>query len=242
MNYFGIRPYIQIYESYLGLGDKVKAESYLMDLIKIFPDNKTISQLMDLNILNKAQVPESNNSIAQNILNKAHESETNNPAVKNEPIPELSITVSKYYALIIGESQYSDPLINELEKPIKDAEMVYNTLTTKYTFDKDNVKFLKNATMAQIVYAFDYFAKVVHPVDNFLVFTPVVVFGMRPLRLAYGYLQMRKKAPNLHGSETAPFVITSGKLTQNTLYLFQMPVLVVLSSKLVVHLLMPLLQ
>lgn len=77
---------------------------------------------------------------------------------------------SKYYALIIGISNYNDPLINELDKPVKDAELFYNTLTARYSFEKENVKFLKNATMSDIVTALDYFAKEVRPIDNFLLF------------------------------------------------------------------------
>ena len=51
MKYLGITPYYQIYESYLGLGDTVKAESVLMSLPTIFPDDKTITlQLIDLYI------------------------------------------------------------------------------------------------------------------------------------------------------------------------------------------------
>jgi hypothetical protein len=76
----------------------------------------------------------------------------------------------KYYALIVGISNYQDPLINELDKPIKDAELFYNSITSRYTFDTDNVKFLKNATMAQMVEALDYFAKTVKPTDSFLIF------------------------------------------------------------------------
>ena len=76
----------------------------------------------------------------------------------------------KYYALIVGISNYQDPLINELDKPIRDAELFYNSLTSRYTFDQENVKFLKNATMAQMVEALDYFAKTVKPTDSFLIF------------------------------------------------------------------------
>ena len=76
----------------------------------------------------------------------------------------------KYYALLIGINNYSDPLVNELDRPIKDAEMFYEVITSKYTFEKDNIKFLRNATMAEIVDALDYFAKIVRPVDNFLIF------------------------------------------------------------------------
>jgi len=51
MKYLGITPYYQIYESYLGLGDTVKAESILTGLSDLFPDDKTITlQLIDLYI------------------------------------------------------------------------------------------------------------------------------------------------------------------------------------------------
>jgi hypothetical protein len=83
---------------------------------------------------------------------------------------EMPVIGGKYYALIIGISSYIDPIINELDKPVKDAESFYNALTTRYTFEKDDVKFLKNATMSDIVTALDYFAKAVKPTDNFLIF------------------------------------------------------------------------
>jgi len=76
----------------------------------------------------------------------------------------------KYYALIIGINNYSDPTITELDRPIKDAEMYYSVITSRYTFEKDNIKFLRNATMAEMVDALDYFAGIVSPVDNFLIF------------------------------------------------------------------------
>jgi tetratricopeptide (TPR) repeat protein len=51
MKYLGITPYYQIYESYLGLGDTLKAESVLKDLPNLFPNDKTITlQLIDLYI------------------------------------------------------------------------------------------------------------------------------------------------------------------------------------------------
>lgn len=51
MKYLGITPYFQIYESYMGLKDTVKAESVLTGLNSKFPDNKDITlQLIDLYI------------------------------------------------------------------------------------------------------------------------------------------------------------------------------------------------
>jgi tetratricopeptide (TPR) repeat protein len=51
MKYLGIKPYFEIYASYLGLGDTVKAESILKNLTTIFPEDKDIYlQLIDLYI------------------------------------------------------------------------------------------------------------------------------------------------------------------------------------------------
>ncbi|MCJ7449124.1 MAG: tetratricopeptide repeat protein [Bacteroidales bacterium] len=49
MQYQGINPHYQIYESYMGLGDTVKAEAVLLDLPNKFPGDKNITlQLIDL--------------------------------------------------------------------------------------------------------------------------------------------------------------------------------------------------
>ncbi len=51
MKYMGITPYYQIYEANLGKGDTAKAEATLVELPKLFPDDKTITlQLIDLYI------------------------------------------------------------------------------------------------------------------------------------------------------------------------------------------------
>lgn len=92
--------------------------------------------------------------------------------VNEVPKPEANLLpgVGKYYALVIGINEYVDPQITNLDRPIQDAEMFYNTITTRYTFDRENVRFLRNATYADIVESLDYFAKVVGREDNFLIF------------------------------------------------------------------------
>jgi hypothetical protein len=47
--------------------------------------------------------------------------EQNNNTVKPAAGSELLADGGKYFALIIGISNYSDPLINGLDKPIKDG-------------------------------------------------------------------------------------------------------------------------
>ena len=86
------------------------------------------------------------------------------------PVEDAPLIEGKYYALIIGINNYIDPLVTDLDNPIKDAETFYNTITSRYTFKDADITLLKNATMAEIIYALDHFAKIVRPVDNFLIF------------------------------------------------------------------------
>jgi hypothetical protein len=102
----------------------------------------------------------------------------------------LATMKGKFYALIIGINNYIDPNITGLDKPIRDAEMFYNVITTKYSFNTENVKFLRNATMAEMMGAFDFFAKKVRPEDSFLIF------------YATGFRRMQRKTASLHGSGT----------------------------------------
>ena len=39
-------------------------------------------------------------------------------------------------------------------------KLFYNIITTKYTFENENVKLLRNATYAEIINALDYYAKI----------------------------------------------------------------------------------
>jgi hypothetical protein len=80
------------------------------------------------------------------------------------------VIMGKYYGLVIGIDKYEDPKIPSLDKPVRDAERFYNVITTRYLFNTENVKILRNAKMADIVSALDEFAKKVRPEDNFLIF------------------------------------------------------------------------
>ena len=77
---------------------------------------------------------------------------------------------SQYFALIIGINNYSDPALRSLVNPIPDAERLYDVLTTKYTFEKDNIQFLKDAKREEIIYALDNLTRDVTPNDNLLIF------------------------------------------------------------------------
>jgi len=77
---------------------------------------------------------------------------------------------AKYYGLIIGVNKYEDPSLTSLDNPIKDAEKLYNTLTDNYTFEKENIKLIKDAGRDDIINALDDLSRKVTPNDNLLIF------------------------------------------------------------------------
>ena len=73
MQYLGITPFINISDSYLGLGDTARAESVLQSLSVKFPDNKDlILQLIDI------YIKSNNNDEALRYINIAKESDPTN--------------------------------------------------------------------------------------------------------------------------------------------------------------------
>ena len=109
MKYLGITPYYQIYESYLGLGDTVKAESVLKGLPDKFPGDKTITlQLIDL------YIKSNKHEEAQKYIKVAKEADPTNSTL--------------YFAagiMYLNQSKY-DEAIEELTKSIELNPDVYD--------------------------------------------------------------------------------------------------------------------
>jgi hypothetical protein len=85
-------------------------------------------------------------------------------------VPEVITTKGKYYALIIGVQDYVSEDITDLEEPISDAQNLYNVLTQQYTFDRENVKFMKNPSREDIIVQLDYYVEHLSGEDNLLIF------------------------------------------------------------------------
>jgi hypothetical protein len=121
---------------------------------------------------NNVNLTVSNGTSQNNIVSNRTDNNTptkrviTNTVVNNQKINNAG----KYYALIIGNNVYQDQDIPSLDGPIKDATKLYNVLTTKYTFEKSNVTFLKNASYEQMIQAFDDLSNKITNNDNLLVF------------------------------------------------------------------------
>lgn len=125
-------------------------------------------QLSLFNDFTYAYQPKSEPLTAKN----SRETETSSQKTEQANSTEGSGTVvGKYYALLIGISDYIDPDIPDLDKlPLKDAEKLSEVLLTQYTFLPADVTVLKNPTRREIVIALDNLSKNVGSNDNVLIF------------------------------------------------------------------------
>jgi len=78
--------------------------------------------------------------------------------------------LGKNIAVIIGVSQYIDPVMPDLYFPIFDARKVRDVLTGNYTFEKKNTLLLENPTKERILGTLDSLDKIITPKDNLLIF------------------------------------------------------------------------
>lgn len=100
---------------------------------------------------------------------------TEDGKVKKGETEELDIvfdkpSAPKYYALIMGANDYADPNIADLDKPIEDATKFAKVLVGKYTFDANNVYFIKNPTREQMINYLDHLSRKMTKNDNLLIF------------------------------------------------------------------------
>jgi hypothetical protein len=95
--------------------------------------------------------------------------------VRHDPIvePVTATTTSnggRYHALLIAVQEYDHRSVNRLDYPVSDAQQVERELTTRYTFEPQNVTTLKNPDRRTILDALDQLTEKLNPEDNLLIF------------------------------------------------------------------------
>jgi len=134
----------------------------------------------------------------------------------NELVKALS--ERKYYALIIAVEDYEDSNIQDLDNPIIDATNLMSILNTYYTFDKENIRLLKNPDRSRIIEAFDELAAEIGDRDNLVVF--YAGHGIWDERLKQGFwlpgnARMSSKAQWISNSTIRDYI--SGIRSKHTL-------------------------
>jgi WD40 repeat protein len=80
------------------------------------------------------------------------------------------ISKGRYFALIIGINEYQDPAIDDLDRPLEDAESLYNILLSKYSFEKEDMILLKNPSLDQMITTLEGLSRKLSSNDNLLIF------------------------------------------------------------------------
>jgi WD40 repeat protein len=83
---------------------------------------------------------------------------------------DSSLRSGRYYALIIAINEYADDRITDLDYPIQDADTLYETLITHYSFRKEDVTYLKNPTRTEMIIQLDQLSQKITSEDNLLIF------------------------------------------------------------------------
>lgn len=138
-----------------------KADAYLVE-----GSNTIFLRAVD----NFQNVIEEQYSVNFEVLNKGNQRQASENNTNPASLDSKETKKGKYYALLIGVSTYPDPEIMDLDQPYPDAKKLYNTLTTNYTFEKQNVKLLSSPTREQIISEFDRLNRVITENDNLLIF------------------------------------------------------------------------
>jgi hypothetical protein len=80
------------------------------------------------------------------------------------------ISSAKYHALIIAVEKYADPSISDLDEPVRDAARFQDLVSTRYTFEEENIRFLTNPSKADIIGTLHQMRSEVTPEDNLLIY------------------------------------------------------------------------
>jgi hypothetical protein len=80
------------------------------------------------------------------------------------------LSSARYYALIIAVEEYDDPAINDLSEPVNDADKFFRIINSRYTFNVDDITYLKNPTKADIIGTLHKMRGRVTEEDNLLIY------------------------------------------------------------------------
>jgi hypothetical protein len=104
-------------------------------------------------------------TVAGNVMAKKEEE-----PVAVEIIPVSTSASPAFHAILIGEEQYDDPSIADLENPVRDASELKSILEEKYTFNRKNIETLFNKSREEIMQGIVQKCNSLSENDNLLIF------------------------------------------------------------------------
>jgi WD40 repeat protein len=117
------------------------------------------------------------------------------PSAADLPAPA---SPGKNYALLIGINDYESYDIPDLDNPLKDARSVYEILTSKYTFNQEDIILLENPKRKDFITTFENLAKKISSRDNLLIFYAGHGVWDKENRLGYWFPADAEKGSSLN--------------------------------------------
>lgn len=148
------------------------AQSNISNTVSVqYKMNEGISNVLHVNLKAGAAIAKTNTSPGNSDSRTVVKQETSNEE-SNRVSKEIGSTAfPKYYALIIGVSEYqfSNQNLVDLDKPVKDAEALMKTLSN-YHFEPERTTFLRNPTRSDIIETLEVLSGKIKENDNLLIF------------------------------------------------------------------------
>jgi hypothetical protein len=85
-------------------------------------------------------------------------------------ITQSPIVKRKNYALLIAVQEYEDQAIQSLSEPLSDALKLKEVLSTRYTFEEEDISILQDPTFESLNVAFEELSHSIKENDNLLIF------------------------------------------------------------------------
>lgn len=95
---------------------------------------------------------------------------TSGKRIEDKIFINYDLSNARYYALIIAVEEYDDPAITDLDQPISDADKLYSIISKRYTFNQEDITYLKNPTKADIIGTLHKMRGMINEDDNLLIY------------------------------------------------------------------------
>jgi len=148
----------------------ISSEEYL-SVVNIFVNDKFYKNLIvNSNSGNRVTIDETVDLTLGNNVIRLEGIGVSGKKVEDKVFINYDLASARYYALIIAVEDYNDPSINDLSEPINDADKFYSIISSRYTFNQEDITYLRNPTKAEIIGTLHKMRGIITEEDNLLIY------------------------------------------------------------------------
>lgn len=142
-----------------------------LSVVNIFVNDKFFKNLIvNSNSGNRMTIDETVDLVLGNNVIRIEGIGVSGKKVEDKVFINYDLSSARYYALIIAVEDYNDPSINDLSEPINDADKFFNIISSRYTFNQEDITYLRNPTKAEIIGTLHKMRGYITEEDNLLIY------------------------------------------------------------------------